>query len=173
MRNEKKLLVKEIEKHLDKSAYVFFTDFRGVTVGEVSSLRKNLRPENGEFHVVKKSLLKKATDGRELPMPADGFEGQIAIVVGGKNPAGVAKVLRNFYKASKEEKLAIRGGILDGKLLTVGDVNILSELPGMDALRAQFLSLLEAPATKLVRTLNAVPQNVLNVLQARAKGQEN
>ncbi|MDR2738039.1 MAG: 50S ribosomal protein L10 [Puniceicoccales bacterium] len=169
MRNEKKLLVKEIEKHLDKSNYVFFTDFRGVTVAEVSSLRKNLRSEDGEFHVVKKTLLRKAAEIRSLPMPENEFDGQIAIVVGGKNPAGVAKVLRDFHRASKEEKLAVRGGVLDGKLLAVGDVNTLSELPGMDVLRAQFLSLLCAPSTKLVRMLNAVPQSMLNVLQARAK----
>jgi large subunit ribosomal protein L10 len=170
MRNEKKLLVKEICRHFDKSNYVFFTDFRGVKVSEVSALRKNLRTENGEFHVIKKNLLKKAAVEKSLPMPADGFEGQIAMVVGGENPAGVAKVLRDFYKNSKEEKLAVRGGLLDGKLLTIGDIGTLAELPGMDVLRAQLLSLLNTPATKLARTLNAVPQGMLNVLQARAKG---
>jgi large subunit ribosomal protein L10 len=169
MRNEKKLLVREIEKHLDKSDYVFFTDFRGITVGEVSSLRKNLRRESGEFHVIKKSLLKKAADDRSLPMPENGFEGQIAMIVGGKNPAGIAKVMKEFRKSSKDEKLAVRGGILGGKLLSIDDVISLAELPGMDVLRAQFLSLLNTPATKFVRTLIAVPQGVLNVLQAKAK----
>ncbi|MDR1891186.1 MAG: 50S ribosomal protein L10 [Puniceicoccales bacterium] len=169
MRNEKKLLVKEIEKHLDKSSYVFFTDFRGVTVSDVANLRQKLRPENGEFHVVKKSLLKKATEVKSLPMPEGGFEGQIALVVGGKNPSGIAKLLKEFHKNSKGEKLAMRGGLLDSKLLSEQDVNMLSELPGMDILRAQFLALLNTPATKLVRTMNAVPQGMLNVLQAKAR----
>ncbi|MDR1173460.1 MAG: 50S ribosomal protein L10 [Puniceicoccales bacterium] len=169
MRNEKKLLVGEIEKHLDKSDYVFFTDFRGVTVSDVSKLRQKLRPEQGEFHVVKKSLLKKATEERSLPMPAGGFEGQIALVVGGKNPAGIAKLLKEFHKSSKEEKLAMRGGLLGGKLLSLQDISMLAELPGMDILRAQFLALLSTPATKLVRTMNAVPQGILNVLQAKAR----
>ncbi|MDR1232725.1 MAG: 50S ribosomal protein L10 [Puniceicoccales bacterium] len=169
MRNEKKLLVGEIEKHLDKSDYVFFTDFRGVTVSDVSKLRQKLRPEQGEFHVVKKSLLKKATEERSLPMPAGGFEGQIALVVGGKNPAGIAKLLKEFHKNSKEEKLAMRGGLLSGKLLSLQDISMLAELPGMDILRAKFLALLNTPATKLVRTMNAVPQGILNVLQAKAR----
>ncbi|MDR1528344.1 MAG: 50S ribosomal protein L10 [Puniceicoccales bacterium] len=169
MRNEKKLLVGEIGKHLDKSDYVFFTDFRGVTVSDVSNLRQKLRSEQGEFHVVKKSLLKKATEERSLPMPAGGFEGQIALVVGGENPAGIAKLLKEFRKNSKEEKLAMRGGLLSGKLLSLQDIGMLAELPGMDILRAQFLALLNTPATKLVRTMNAVPQGILNVLQAKAK----
>ncbi|MDR2628956.1 MAG: 50S ribosomal protein L10 [Puniceicoccales bacterium] len=169
MRNEKKLLVGEIGKHLDKSNYVFFTDFRGVTVSDVSNLRQKLRSEHGEFHVVKKSLLKKATEERSLPMPAGGFEGQIALVVGGKNPAGIAKMLKEFHKNSKEEKLAMRGGLLGGKLLSLQDIGMLAELPGMDILRAQFLALLGTPVTKLVRTMNAVPQGILNVLQAKAR----
>ena len=139
MRNEKKLLTVEIETHLDKSDYVFFTDFRGVSVAEVSDLRKNLRKEGGEFHVVKKSLLKKATEFKGLPMSDENMEGQVAIVVGGKNPAGVAKIVQEFQKKSKDEKLAIRGGLLN------------------------------TPASQLVRTMNAVPQGVLNVMQAKSK----
>ncbi|MDR1413591.1 MAG: 50S ribosomal protein L10 [Puniceicoccales bacterium] len=169
MRTEKQLLVKEIGKHLSKSTYVFFTDFRGVTVADVSTLRKALHPESGEFHVVKKSLLKKAADEKSLPMPENGYEGQIAMVVGGNNPSGVAKALKEFRKSSKETKLAMRGGVLDGKLLSLADIEMLSSLPGMDILRAQLLSVFEAPASRFVRTINAVPQSVLNVLQARAK----
>ena len=169
MRNEKKLLTVEIEKHLDKSDYVFFTDFRGVSVAEVSDLRKNLRKEGGEFHVVKKSLLKKATEFKGLPMSDENMEGQVAIVVGGKNPAGVAKIVQEFQKKSKDEKLAIRGGILGGKCLKISDFGVLASLPGLDVLRAKFLSLLNTPASQLVRTMNAVPQGVLNVMQAKSK----
>ncbi|MDR1402040.1 MAG: 50S ribosomal protein L10 [Puniceicoccales bacterium] len=172
MRTEKQLLVKEIERHLDKSAYVFFTDFSRITVSDVSSLRKTLRAENGEFHVVKKTLLKKAADEKSLPMPENGFEGQIAMIVGGKNPSGVAKLLKEFRKNSKNEKLAMRGGMLDGKLLSLADIEALSSLPGMEVLRAQLLSLLITPAFRLVRVVNAVPQSMLNVLQAREKQNE-
>ncbi|MDR2432269.1 MAG: 50S ribosomal protein L10 [Puniceicoccales bacterium] len=169
MRNEKKLLVGEIGKHLDKSNYVFFTDFRGVTVSDVANLRQKLWPEQGEFHVIKKSLLKKATEARSLPMPEGGFEGQIALVVGGKNPVGIAKLLKEFHKNSKEGKLAMRGGLLGGKLLSLQDISTLADLPGIDILRTQFLALLNTPATKLLRTMNAVPQGVLNVLQAKVR----
>ena len=67
MRNEKSLLTKEIEKYFDKSTYAFFTDFRGVTVSDLAKVRKNLRNDGGEFHVIKKTLLKKAADNKSLP----------------------------------------------------------------------------------------------------------
>ncbi|MDR1595881.1 MAG: 50S ribosomal protein L10 [Puniceicoccales bacterium] len=169
MRNEKHLLVREIQKHLAKSTYVFFTDFCRVTVSDVAVIRKFLRAENGEFHVVKKTLLKKAVSEKSLPMPENGFDGQIAMVVGGRNPSAIAKLLKEFHKNSKEGKLAMRGGILDGKLLDIEEINVLSSLPGIDALRAQLLSLFETPVAMFVRTINAVPQSVLNVLQARTK----
>ncbi|MDR1432794.1 MAG: 50S ribosomal protein L10 [Puniceicoccales bacterium] len=169
MRNEKQLLVKEILQYFAKSSHVFFTDFRGVTVADVSNLRKELRVDGGEFHVVKKNLLKKAASEKSLPMPEGGFEGQIAMVVGGRDPSGIAKLLKKFFKNSRESKFAMRGGLLDGKLLTADDVATLADLPGMDALRTQFLALLGTPATRLLRTMNAVPQSVLNLLQAKAK----
>ncbi len=169
MRNEKNLLTKEIEKHLNKSDYAFFTDFRGVTVSDVASVRKNLRAENSEFHVVKKTLLKKAAQEMSLPVADVDFDGQIAMVVGGNNPAGVAKILKDFFDSTKSEKLAMRGGMLGGKMLSIDDIVALSKLPSTDILRAQLLALLSTPATKLVRTFNAVPQGMLNVLQAKAK----
>lgn len=169
MRNEKTLLTKEIEKYFDKSAYAFFTDFRGVTVSDLAAVRKNLRNDGGEFHVIKKTLLKKAADNKSLPLPVSGFDGRVAIVVGGNNPAGIAKTLKNFCEDSKSDKLAMRGGILNGKLLSLSEIDFLSSLPPVDVLRAKLLSVLNAPAVKLVRTLNAVPSGMLNVLQAKAR----
>jgi large subunit ribosomal protein L10 len=122
-------LVKEIEKPLDKSSYVFLTDFRGVIVSDVANLRQKLRLEKGEFHVVKRHLRKKAPEAKSLPMPEGGFEGQIAFAVGGKNASGIAKLLKEFHKNSQREKLEMRGGVLDSKVLSVQDRNVLLELP--------------------------------------------
>ncbi|MDE6432435.1 MAG: 50S ribosomal protein L10 [Opitutales bacterium] len=167
MRNEKKFLAKWICSQLDKSNYVFLTDFSRITVEEVANLRHELRKEAGEFHVVKNSVLKAAADERSLPNIDDLLSGQTAIVVGGNNPSGVAKVLKKFYKDAKEEKFAIKGGILDNVLLSVNEINTLADLPSLDVLRAQLLSLLNTPAQKCVRLFNAVPQSMVNVLQAK------
>ncbi len=168
MRNEKKLLAQWICKQLDKSNYVFITDFSKITVKEVASLRHELHKENSEFHVIKNSILKTVVSERSLPNLDSLLSGQSAIVVGGNNPSGVAKVLKKFYKDSKEEKFAIKGGILDNTLLSIGEVNTLAELPSLEVLRGQLLSLFNAPVQKCVRLFNAVPQNILNVLQAKA-----
>lgn len=168
MRNEKKLLAQWICAQLDKSNYVFLTDYSRVTVKEVAGLRNELRKEFGEFHVIKNSVLKSAVEERSLPNIDSLLSGQTAIVMGGNNPSGVAKVLKKFYKDAKEEKFAIKGGILDNALLSVDEINTLADLPSLDVLRGQLLSLFNASAQKCVRLFNAVPQGVLNVLQAKA-----
>lgn len=168
MRNEKKFLAQWVCSQLDKSDYFFLTDFSRVTVKEVANLRRELRKESGEFHVLKNSILHNTVEQRALPNIDNLLSGQTAIVVGGKNPSGVAKILKKFYKDSKEEKFAIKGGVLDNALLSVAEIDTLAELPSLDVLRGQLLSLLSAPAQGCVRVLNAVPQNVLNVLQAKA-----
>jgi large subunit ribosomal protein L10 len=168
MRNEKKLLAEWIGNQFDKSNYVFLADFSRITVKEVAALRRELTKESGEFHVVKNSIFAIAANERSLPIPGDILRGQTAIVVGGNNPSGVAKILKRFRGNTKNEKLAIKGGILDSARLSCEDIDALAELPPLEVLRAGLLALFSAPAQRCVRILNAIPQSMLNVLQARA-----
>jgi large subunit ribosomal protein L10 len=80
----------------------------------------------------------------------------------------VAKILFKFAK-DNDAKLPIKGGALDKNPLSVDEIRVLSELPSLEVLRAQLLALFEAPAQRCVTVLNAVPQGMINVLQARAK----
>jgi large subunit ribosomal protein L10 len=166
MRIEKKYLAEEIGSHLDKSAYVFLADFTRITVAETEKLRGLLAKEGAEFHVVKNSILQIAAKERELQGIEAMLDGPTAIVVGGENPPGVAKVLEQFFKDHK--KLEIKGGALDKQALSVDDVSTLAKLPPEEVLKAQLLGLLNQPATMLVRVVQAVPQALLNVLQAKA-----
>ena len=95
--------------------------------------------------------------------------GQTAIVVGGDDPSGVAKIVSDFFK--KNEKVDLKAGVLDEKVLTKDEVIALSKLPGLESLRAQLLGLLAQPATGLVRVISAVPQNLVNVLQAKVRAE--
>ncbi len=168
MRNEKKLLAQEIVKYLQKSSYFFITDFNKLTVSEMSDIRKSLRPLGGEMHVIKNSLFKVALDDCKMPKVDGVFGGQIALISGGEEPSEIAKVLKKFHEGSKKEKFALKGGLLDDAVLSGNDVVALADLPSKDALRGQLLSIFNAPAQKFVRLMNAVPQSVLNVLQAKA-----
>tara|TARA_B100000900_G_scaffold305628_1_gene264264 strand:+ start:1105 stop:1623 length:519 start_codon:yes stop_codon:yes gene_type:complete len=165
MRPEKQFLVDEISSHLDKSNYVFVADYERATVPDIASLRGQLAAEEAEFHVIKNNILKVAAKGRGFPELDDQLTGQNAIVIGGKNPSGVAKVLTKFF--AKEGKIEVKVGVLSNQRLGNDEVVALSKLPSLEALRAQFLGLLSQPGQQLVFVINAVPQNVLNVLQAK------
>ena len=167
MRPEKKYLVDEVNEHLNKSDYVYLTNYERITVDETAELRASLAEHDAEFHVVKNSILGVAAESKEMPDLSEYLSGPTAIVVGGNNPSGVAKVIGEFFK--KKEKVDIKVGVLNDKTLTKEEVEALAKLPGLEVLRAQLLGLLTQPGTSLVRVLNAVPQNVVNVLQAKVR----
>jgi large subunit ribosomal protein L10 len=153
MRAEKKYLITEVENHLKKSDYVILANYTQVTVADVAELRAGLAAENAEFHVVKNSSLKVAAKALGLPDLDEGLAGPTAIVVGGKNPAGVAKVIKKFFEDKK--KLKIKLGVMEQKIVTADFLAKLADLPPFDTLRAQFLSLLTSNAAAFVRILDA------------------
>ena len=167
MRSEKQFLVDEVSKHLGKSSYVYLVDFRTVTVVDAADLRKQLAPLGAEFHVVKNSILNVAAKGANLPSLEEWLLGQTGIVIGGDEAPAVAKVLVSYFK--DKNKLEVKVGVMDGGVLSSKDVTTLSELPSKDVLRSQLLALLNTPATQFVRVLQATPEGLLNVLQAKAK----
>jgi large subunit ribosomal protein L10 len=169
MRPEKKYLVEEVSAHLEKSDYVYLADYSRITVDEIADLRGQLSEHDAEFHVVKNTIFNVAAGQKELPDVSEHLSGQTAIIVGGNNPSGVAKILGEFFK--KKEKVEVKVGILDDKTLDKAQVEALAKLPGLEALRAQLLGLLNQPGTGFVRVLNAVPQNLVNVLQAKVRAE--
>jgi large subunit ribosomal protein L10 len=167
MRPEKQYLVEEVNTHLEKSDYVYLTNYERITVEEIAELRTSLAPFGAEFHVIKNSIFGVAAAAKELPDLAAHLNGQTAIIVGGQDPSGVAKVVSAFFK--KKEKVDFKVGILNERELTREEIIVLSTLPGIEALRAQLLCLLSQPATGFVRVINAVPQALVNVLQAKVR----
>jgi large subunit ribosomal protein L10 len=167
MRPEKKQLVTEVDRHLGKSDYVYLVNYTKLTVSETADLRGLLSAEGAEFHVIKNSILQVAARERGLPDLAQFLAGQVGIVVGGRNPAGVAKVLKEYHKS--KDRVELRGGALGAHRLSADDVKALADLPPLPVLRGQLLGVLQAPAQKLVSLLQAPAQQLLNVLDAKAK----
>jgi large subunit ribosomal protein L10 len=153
MRTEKKYLITEVETHLKKSEYVILANFTKVTVSDVAELRNRLAAEKAEFHVVKNSSFRVAAKAFGLPEVDQHLAGPTALVVGGKNPAGVAKILKKFME--EKQKLEVKVGVLDKKVVTAADLAKIADLPSFDALRAQFLGLLTSNAAAFVRVLDA------------------
>jgi len=153
MRAEKKYLIDEVTGHLKKSDYVILTNFTKLTVADAAELRKRLSPEKAEFHVVKNSSFRVAAKAFGLPEVDKSLSGQTAVVVGGKNPAGVAKVLKKYIQ--DKQKLEVKVGMLDKKVFTAGELDKLAELPSFEVLRSMFLGLLTMQAAAFVRVLDA------------------
>jgi large subunit ribosomal protein L10 len=153
MRAEKQYLIFEVETHLKKSDYVILANFTKVTVADVAELRKKLDAENAEFHVVKNSSLRVAAKALGLPEFESALSGPTAVIVGGKNSAGVAKVLKQFFK--DRQKLEVKVGVLDKKIVSAEDLSKIADLPSFEALRSQLLGLLTQNAAAFVRVLDA------------------
>ncbi len=153
MRAEKQYLITEVETHLKKSDYVILTNFSKVTVADVADLRKKLAAEKAEFHVVKNSSLRVAAKALGLPEFEASLAGPTAVIVGGKNSAGVAKILKQFFK--DKQKLEVKVGVMDKKLVSAADLSAIADLPSFEALRSQFLGLLKSNAAAFVRVLDA------------------
>ena len=170
MRAEKKYLIDEVQVHLKKSDYVILANFTGVTVADAADLRQKLAAEKAEYHVVKNSSLRVAARSLGLPDIEAQLIGPTAIIVGGKNSAGVAKILKQFFK--DKQKVEVKAGVLGKKLISAKQVEQLADLPSLESLRAQLLGLLNQPASSFVRIINAVPQGLVNVLQAKVRAAE-
>ncbi|MEN9661482.1 MAG: ribosomal protein [Verrucomicrobiota bacterium] len=153
MRAEKKFIIAEVESHLKKSDYVILTNFTKISVADVAELRSRLAPEKAEFHVVKNSSFRVAAKALGLPEVDGALAGQTAVVVGGKNPAGVAKIIKKYVE--EKQKLEVKIGILDKKVFSAAELSKLADLPPFDTLRAQFLGLLTQNAAAFVRVLDA------------------
>ena len=111
MRVEKKYLIEEVAGHLKKSDYVILANFDKMTVADVSELRHRLTAHKAEFHVVKNSSLRVAAKALGLPEFEGALTGPTAVVVGGKNSAGVAKILKKFFE--DKQKLEVKIGVMD------------------------------------------------------------
>ena len=167
MRAEKKYLIEEVAGHLKKSDYVILANYDKMNVADVAELRLRLTPHRAEFHVGKNSSLRVAGQALHLPEFESALIGPTAIIVGGKNSPGVAKVLRDFIK--EKQKIVLKVGVLGQKLILPADLERLADMPSLDTLRAQLLGLLQQPAGLFVRVINAAPQGLVNVLQARVR----
>jgi large subunit ribosomal protein L10 len=151
-RPEKVAEVELLTEKLQKSEGLILADFSGLTVAEVNELRSKCREQGVEFRVVKNRLARRAATAAELGNLDELFTGPTAIAFGFESPVEPAKVLAEFAK--QNEKVEIKGGLLEGKVISLAEVKALSELPSREELLAQ-----------IARTFNAPTQSFVNVLQ--------
>jgi len=167
MRPEKASIVSDLAANLTRSPFVLVTDYQGMKVDQFGDLRNRLAPAGAEVRVVKNSFLKRAMTDSGLPDVADKLSGQTAIVMGEKDVAPVAKILKTF--AAEFKVAALKIGVIDKSILSAQEIEGLADLPPREVLLAQLLGLLMSPATKLVRLLNEPAASLARLLNAKVQ----
>lgn len=152
MRPEKASIVSDLSEKLNRSPFLLVTDYKQMKVDQFGELRNRLAPAGAEVRVVKNSFLKRAMADSGMPDVGDKLTGQTAIVMGEKDVAPVAKILKAF--AAEFKIAALKIGVVDKAIMSTTDVEALAELPSREILLSQLLGLLQMPATQLVRVLN-------------------
>lgn len=163
-RSQKEACVSTMREELQQAHLVIVARQSGLTVGEVSELRRQMRSSTAHFRVMKNTLARRAVEGTSLEGLTPFLNGPTALAYS-VDPIGAAKVLVPFAKSN--DKIQIAGGVLDGQVLDKSALQALADLPSLDVLRAQLLGVLTAPATKIARILQEPGSRVARVAAAR------
>ena len=168
--SEKKSIVETLHGKLEKTAVVILTDHKGLDVEAVTILRRELRKVDGQYQVVKNTLLRKASENTDAYVIEEYFKGPSAIAFSYDDPIAPAKVLVKFAESNKN--LEIKVGVMNGKVIDYAQVKALASMPSRDQLLGQVLSVMNAVPTSFVRVLSGVPGAFVNLLQAIKKEKE-
>lgn len=150
---EKQKTVKQIEQKLQDAALVVFTDFRGLSVEEMTNLRNRLRAPGVEVKVLKNTMTEFALKNQGYEELIEHIVGPNAVVFSNEDPVAPAKAIFDFIKQFK--KLEVKIGLLEGQMVTADKIKALADLPPREVLIAQVLGTMQAPISSLVYVLNA------------------
>ena len=164
-RKEKEQVIADLHKQVEKFKAAVLTNYRGLKVEQMSQLRNRLREEKISFNVVKNTLMKLASQGTDLEKLKDYFEGPTAIAIAYGDPIPLAKILSDFQKT--QPLLQIKAGLVEGRVTPPEEVKVLASMPPREVILAQVLQGIQTPGAQLAGVLNAVLQQVANVIQAR------
>ena len=150
---------------------IVVTEYKGLTVSQANVMRDKLRDIDGKFVITKNTLFSIALREAGWPVPEALLVGPVAITVGNGNFPAVAKMMVGFIK-EYEGILSIKGGIMEGQILSPKQVEAVSNLPSLDELRSQLVGLISQPAVGLVSVLNGGVASIAQVLQAYVASKE-
>jgi large subunit ribosomal protein L10 len=157
--------VEELKVMFETAKDYIFTNYRGLSVEQISDLRRKLREQNAEYKVVKNRFAKIAFKQMERPELGDNLIGPTAIALSREEAGPVAKTLVQFCTDAPVE---IKGGLIEGEVYDSFQVEAFSKLPTKMELLAMLLGTMQAPLRNLVYTLNAIPEKLVRTLQAVA-----
>ena len=160
--------VRALKERLGGARTAVLTEYRGLTVRQLSELRKQLKAAAAEYKVVKNRLARLAVKDSPLDPLARHLAGPTGMVLTEQDPVGVARALQTFIRANPA--LTIKVGFVEGKVLEAQDLRALADLPSKEALRAQLVGALQGPMSQLATLLTAPHRELARVLEARSQG---
>lgn len=146
----------QIAEQLKSSVSTIVVDYRGLTVAQVTELRKQLREAGIEFHVYKNTLVRRAAESAGIEGLSEFLTGPNAIAFSNEEVVAPAKILADFAK--ENEKLEIKAGVIEGQLTTADEVKAIASLPSKEGLISMVLSVLQAPMRNFAYAVKAVSE---------------
>ncbi|XKR51474.1 50S ribosomal protein L10 [Enterococcus faecalis] len=153
---KKESLVQATAEKFESEASVVIVDYRGLTVEEVTNLRKQLREAGVEMKVIKNSILSRAAKKVGLDGLDEVFTGPTAVAFSNDDVVAPAKIIDEFAKDAKA--LEIKGGVIEGKVSSVEQITALAKLPNREGLLSMLLSVLQAPVRNVAYAVKAVAE---------------
>ncbi len=161
---EKKAVVAEVAEVAATAHSAVAAEYRGLSVGQMTELRAKARDTGVYVRVVKNSLAKLAVEGTEFECMQKGLSGPLMLAFSIEDPGSAARLLRDFAK--ENDALKVTMGAVGGEPLEASEIGRLANLPTRDEALAQLMAVMQAPVTKLARTLNEVPGKLVRTVEA-------
>lgn len=161
---EKQVIVQEIAEKMNLSKSMVICDYRGLNVQQVTELRRKLREVGVEYKVLKNTMVRFAAQQVGIEGLEDILNGPTAVAFGIEDPVAPAKILSDFAKTN--EKLQIKAGVLDKKVISVDKVKALADIPSREVLLSMVLRGMQGPISGLVNVLQGNIRNLVYVLAA-------
>ncbi len=168
--SQKEETIGGISEAIQGSQAIVFTDYRGLTVAQVSDLRKKLKDSDTSFSVVKNTLFKRASEGliASDPQIDATLNGPTAAIYAHKDPVATSKAVLDYIAGNRGTPLKIKGAIVGGKFYSAAQVDALSKVPSREVLISQMLGSFNAPISSFVGTLGGIVGKFVYTLQAVA-----
>lgn len=149
--DDKKTIVAEVAEVANKAVSVVAANYAGLTVGQITDLRRSARNTGVHMRVVRNTLARRAFEGTKFACMDSALVGPLVLAFSTEDPGAAARLFRDFAK--KFEKLEVKALAIDGALLPASDLNRLANLPTREESISMLMSVMQAPITKFVRTL--------------------
>ena len=159
--------INHIKENVEKAKVAIVTNYKGLSVDEITELRRALQKEGADYTVTKNTLAKIAFKGTQYEVLFDVMKESTAVAFGFNDEVSPAKVLAKFIKEKK--KCEIIAGALDGQLLNASEVDALAKTPSREELYAKMLGCVNSPATGIAGAMNAVMSSLVRAIDAVAK----